>query len=156
MTYKKTSLGVLGTLLLFKSCSAVQLDSSRTPCAEQALAQIESALSASGKHCLCFQYADMNLGQLSAVDVADVALQASVITRTPIELGIVGLPAPGTPLDVVATIAGGGALISAVGGECVDQYYVVTGVEDRTKCADLLGGAVGDCCALDLTDMLCD
>ena len=41
----------------------MKLDSNITPCAEQALVQIEAALTAS-HYCLCYQYATPNLSML--------------------------------------------------------------------------------------------
>ena len=41
----------------------MKLDSNITPCAEQALVQIEAALTAS-HYCLCYQYATPNLTML--------------------------------------------------------------------------------------------
>ena len=46
-------------------------------------------------------------------------------------------------------------MISAVDGQCVDQVYIVTSLEDRTKCADVSGAANGDCCTDNYTDMQC-
>ena len=49
-------------------------------------------------------------------------------------------------------------MISAVDGQCIDQVYVVTSLQDRTQCADddVVGSAVaGDCCAVDYPDMVC-
>ena len=63
MTYNKSSKGLLSTLLLLQRCSAVKLDSNITPSAEQALVQIESAITAS-HYCLCYQYATVNESML--------------------------------------------------------------------------------------------
>ena len=123
MTYKKTSLGVVGMLL--QTCSAVKLDSTLTPCAEQALAQIEAAVTAN-KHCLCFQYATVNLGSLNFVDVTADLVDTNPATARIVVAASSTPIASVTPLVVTGAVSGGGALISAIDGECVDQSYIVT------------------------------
>jgi hypothetical protein len=54
MTFKKTSLEVVCALFSIKIGSAVKLDSIQSPCAEQALAQMEEAAEQRNDHCLCF------------------------------------------------------------------------------------------------------
>ena len=64
----------------------MKLDSNITPCAEQALVQIEAALTAS-HYCLCYQYATPNLSMLGYTGAAAGALVATddTIVRTVVE-----------------------------------------------------------------------
>lgn len=95
----------------------MRLDSTLTPCAEQALAQIEAAVTAT-KHCLCFQYTTANLGSLNFInttpDLDDTLATRIVVTASN------DPPLSTTPLVVTGSVSAGGSLISAVDGECVD------------------------------------
>ena len=130
MKYKKSSLGILGTKLLLQRCSAVRLDSNLTPCAEQALVQIDSAVTAN-THCLCYQYATPNHAILDVT--ADPVTPVTVLK----ELNFNDLF---VPADIVANIADKGGLVSAIDGKCVDQTYVIKGrVADTRTEPDLSG-----------------
>ena len=120
MKYQKTSSFALGALLYVQSISAVRLDSTLTPCAEQALAQIEAAAT-QNKHCLCFQYASFTTGALNFIaDVDDFDNVDPATTRLVVEAFSAYTTVDSVELKATGDITAGGSLISAIGGECKD------------------------------------
>ena len=139
MKYKKSSLGILGTKLLLQRCSAVRLDSNLTPCAEQALAQIDSAVTLN-THCLCYQYATPNHAILDVFpfDAADPTTPKTEIKELNFAIAF-------DPADTVANITDKGGLVTAIDGKCADQTYVIKGrVADTRADPDLTGSCTVD------------
>ena len=72
------------------------------------------------KHCLCFQYATVNLGALNFVDVTADMDDTNPATARIVVAASSTPVASLTPLVVTGDVSALGALISAVDGECVD------------------------------------
>ena len=122
MTHTKTSISCLITLILPQMVQAVKLGSNLTPCAEQALAQIDSAATMN-THCLCYQYATQNIGQL------DVEPAPTTVVRQYDWFSLLDYT------TLASNINDKGGLVTAIDGKCVDQTYVIKGRMADTRVA---------------------
>jgi len=74
------------------------------------------------KHCLCFQYGTVNVGQLSFDNsaVAKVSEMDDVALDRTVRIAASNPTGGEAPLVTLGSITDPGALITAVDGECVD------------------------------------
>ena len=72
------------------------------------------------KHCLCFQYATVNLGSLNFEDLTPELDNTNPVTPRIVVAASSTPIASIVPLVVLGALSGGGALVSAIDGECVD------------------------------------